>query len=102
MRETTLRHFVQQVRALPDAQWGCLLWDDARAFKSDAIGSRKKKGEIPREGWLPNPLGQAGPEIEPDRRMVPLFRRQAGVDRDKLAVQGTADRLDADVTRERR
>ncbi len=49
MGETTLHHFIQQVRALPDAQWGCLLWDDARAFKSDAIGSRKKKGAIPGE-----------------------------------------------------
>src|SRR6266542_2441687 len=32
-------------RALPEALWGCLLWDDARAFKSDAIGGRKRKAE---------------------------------------------------------
>ncbi|WP_292626901.1 hypothetical protein [Mesorhizobium sp.] len=31
---------------MPEALSGCLLWDDARAFKSDAIGGRKRKREI--------------------------------------------------------
>ncbi|TIX80498.1 MAG: hypothetical protein E5V24_23410, partial [Mesorhizobium sp.] len=52
---------MQWFGALPEALLGCLLWDDARAFKSDAIGGRKRKGESFRYlAWF----GSAGATIE--------------------------------------
>src|SRR6187402_1620872 len=82
---------------------GAACYGTTRAHsKATLLEVAKRKASSAGEGRLPDPPGGSGPEIEPDRRMVPLFRRQVRLDRGQLPVQRIANRLDADIARERR
>src|SRR5688500_14319101 len=87
--------------ALPQAFMCRLLWDDARAFKSDAaIASQKHDGNIAE--ILPDAAAQPRPQIAPDRRVIPLAGGQAGVDRTEPVGERVLDCRNANVARHRR